>query len=120
MLLELRVENYAVIDNVAVEFAPGLNLLTGETGAGKSIILGALKFLLGERAERGVVRSGTPSAGIEAVFYLGDTKEIDSLLAECGVDACNGGELILKRTIAAEGSGRQFINSSPCNLSVLK
>ena len=120
MLRSLRIRNLALVEELEWELAAGFTAVTGETGAGKSVILGALKFLLGERADRGVVRSGSPSAGIEAVFFLGETKEIDSLLEESGIDPCQEGELILKRTIAAEGAGRQFINGSPCNLSVLK
>ena len=120
MLRSLRIRNLALVVELEWELAAGFTAVTGETGAGKSVILGALKFLLGERADRGVVRSGSPSAGIEAVFSLGDTEEIDTLLEESGIDPCQEGELILKRTIAAEGAGRQFINGSPCNLSVLK
>jgi DNA repair protein RecN (Recombination protein N) len=108
------------VEELEWDLPAGFTAVTGETGAGKSIILGALKFLLGERADRGVVRSGATSAGIEALFTLGETSEIDTLLEEHGVDTCQEGELILKRTIAAEGAGRQFINGSPCNLSVLK
>ena len=67
MLLELRLENYAVIDNVAVEFAPGLNLLTGETGAGKSILIDALALLLGERASSDIIRSGAEKADRKSV-----------------------------------------------------
>jgi DNA repair protein RecN (Recombination protein N) len=123
MLRSLRIRNLALVEELEWDLPAGFTAVTGETGAGKSIILGALKFLLGERADRGVVRAGASSAGIEALFHLGETKEIDALLEESGVDACQEGELILKRTIAAEGSGgagRQFINGSPCNLSVLK
>ena len=123
MLRSLRIRNLALVEELEWELPAGFTAVTGETGAGKSIILGALKFLLGERADRGVVRAGASSAGIEAVFSLGETKEIDSLLEESGIDPCQEGELFLKRTIAAEGSGtsgRQFINGSPCNLSVLK
>jgi DNA repair protein RecN (Recombination protein N) len=120
MLRSLRIRNLALVEELEWELPAAFTAVTGETGAGKSVILGALKFLLGERADRGVVRSGAPSAGIEAVFSLGETSEIDSLLEESGVDPCQEGELILKRTIAAEGAGRQFINGSPCNLSVLK
>jgi DNA repair protein RecN (Recombination protein N) len=108
------------VEELEWDLPAGFTAVTGETGAGKSIILGALKFLLGERADRGVVRSGATSAGIEALFALGETSDIDALLEEHGVDPCQEGELILKRTIAAEGAGRQFINGSPCNLSVLK
>ena len=120
MLRSLRIRNLALVEGLEWELPGGFTAVTGETGAGKSVILGALKFLLGERADRGVVRSGASSAGIEAVFSLGETAEIDALLGESGVDPCQEGELILKRTIAAEGAGRQFINGSACNLSVLK
>ena len=120
MLRSLRIRNLALVEELEWELPTGFTAVTGETGAGKSIILGALKFLLGERADRGVVRSGAPSAGIEAVFHLGQNVEINELLEESGIDSCQEGELILKRTIAAEGSGRQFINGSPCNLSLLK
>lgn len=120
MIRSLRIRNLALVEELEWELAAGFTAVTGETGAGKSVILGALKFLLGERADRGVVRSGSPSAGIEAVFSLGETGEIDALLEESGIDPCQEGELILKRTIAVEGAGRQFINGSPCNLSVLK
>lgn len=120
MLRSLRIRNLALVEALEWELPAGFTAVTGETGAGKSVILGALKFLLGERADRGVVRSGSTTAAIEAVFSLGDTSEIDALLEESGVDPCQDGELILKRSIAAEGSGRQFINGSACNLSVLK
>jgi DNA repair protein RecN (Recombination protein N) len=120
MLRSLRIRNLALVEELAWELPAGFITITGETGAGKSIIIGALKFLLGERADRSVVRSGATSAGIEAVFDLGDSSEIDALLAERGIDPCQEGELILKRSIAAEGSSRQFINGSPCNLSLLK
>ena len=120
MLRSLRIRNLALVEELEWELSPGFTAVTGETGAGKSVILGALKFLLGERADRGVVRAGAASAGIEAVFSLDDTAGIDALLEESGVDPCQDGELILKRTIAAEGNGRQFVNGSACNLSVLK
>ena len=122
MLRSLRIRNLALVEELEWDLPAGFTAVTGETGAGKSIILGALKFLLGERADRGVVRAGATSAGIESVFSLTETKEINDLLEEFGVDPCVDGELILKRTIAAEGSGtgRQFINGCPCNLSVLK
>ena len=120
MLRSLRIRNLALVEELSWELPSGFTTITGETGAGKSIIIGALKFLLGERADRGVVRSGASSAGIEAVFALGDSGEIDALLEERGVDLCQDGELILKRSIAAEGSSRQFINGSPCTLGLLK
>ena len=120
MLRSLRIRNLALVDELEWELPPAFTAVTGETGAGKSIILGALKFLLGERADRGVVRTGEESASIEAFFSITDTAEIDALLEVHGIDSCQEEGLILRRTIAAEGSGRQFINGSPCNLAVLK
>lgn len=120
MLRSLRIRNLALVEELSWELPAGFITITGETGAGKSIIIGALKFLLGERADRSVVRAGAASAGIEAVFSLSETAGIDALLEESGVDSCQDGELILKRSIAAEGNSRQFINGSPCNLGLLK
>ncbi len=118
MLLELRVENYAVIDNVAVEFASGLNLLTGETGAGKSILIDALALLLGEKASPEVIRHGAEKAVVAAVFEL-EGKRTADVLAVNGVDA-EDGELILRREIAPGGRGRVFINNQPATVAVLK
>ena len=123
MLRSLRIRNLALVEELDWTLQSGFTAITGETGAGKSIIIGALSFLLGDRADRSLVRAGASSAGIEAVFELGQNDEIAELLEERGVDPCHNGELILKRTITSEGSGsggRQFINGSPCNLSVLK
>ncbi|HYL16480.1 MAG TPA: DNA repair protein RecN [Terriglobales bacterium] len=118
MLFELRLENYAVIDNVAVEFAPGLNLLTGETGAGKSILIDALALLLGEKASSDVIRTGAERAVISAVFQ-GEDKKVAHILEENGIDA-EEGSLILRREIAAAGKGRVFVNNQPASVSVLK
>jgi len=120
MLRSLRIRNLALVEELSWELPAGFITITGETGAGKSIVIGALKFLLGERADRGVVRSGASSAGIEAVFSVDDSAEIDALLEDRGIDQCQEGELILKRSIAVEGNSRQFINGSPCNLGLLK
>ena len=123
MLRSLRIRNLALVEELDWTLQSGFTAITGETGAGKSIIIGALSFLLGDRADRSLVRAGATSAGIEAVFELGRNDEVAELLEERGVDPCQDGELILKRTITSEGSGsggRQFINGSPCNLSVLK
>ena len=118
MLLELRVENYAVIDNVAVEFAPGLNLLTGETGAGKSILIDALALLLGDKASSDAVRHGTEKATVSAVFDA-DSPTIAAILEANGIDA-EEGQIILRREIAASGKGRVFINNQPATVGVLK
>ena len=118
MLLELRVENYAVIDNVAVEFASGLNLLTGETGAGKSILIDALALLLGDKASSDAVRHGTEKATVSAVFDA-DSSAIESVLEANGIEP-EDGQIILRREIAAGGKGRVFINNQPATVAVLK
>lgn len=118
MLLELRVENYAVIDNVVVEFAPGLNLLTGETGAGKSILIDALTLLLGDKASAEVIRHGTDKAVVSALFE-GEAAAIAAVLRENGLDA-EGEQVILRREITANGRGRVFINNQPATVGVLK
>ena len=119
MLLELRLENYAVIDNLAVEFAPGLNLLTGETGAGKSILIDALALLMGEKASPDLVRAGSDRAVLAAVFEVEPESEkvVSQILENNGIDADDSG-LILRREIAAKG--RVFVNNQPATVSVLR
>lgn len=121
MLVELRLENYAVIDNVVIEFAAGLNLLTGETGAGKSILIDALGLLLGEKSSTDVIRTGADRAVVAAVFESEGVsgRFIESVLETNGLDAENG-SLILRREIAAGGKGRVFINNQPATVTVLK
>src|SRR5271169_6649813 len=109
VLLELRVENYAVIDNVAVEFAAGLNLLTGETGAGKSILIDALALLLGDKASTDAIRHGTDKAIVSAVFEA-ESPAIGTVLESNGIDwEEDAGQLILRREIAVGGKGRVFV-----------
>ncbi len=121
MLAELRLENYAVIDNVVVEFAPGLNLLTGETGAGKSILIDALGLLLGDKASPEVIRTGAERAVVAAVFESEGSalNAIEEILESNGLDS-EGASLILRREIAAGGKGRVFINNQPAIVAVLK
>ena len=122
MLLELRLENYAVIDNVAVEFAAGLNLLTGETGAGKSILIDALSLLLGNKASSEVIRSGAERAVISAVFEAEGSadKALAKILESNGLDQSDDGSLIIRREIASGGKGRVFVNNQPATVAVLK
>ena len=122
MLVELRLENYAVIDNVAVEFASGLNLLTGETGAGKSILIDALALLLGEKASSDVIRAGADRAVISAVFQGEGPSEkpLAETLAANGLDESDDGSLILRREIATGGKGRVFVNNQPATVAVLR
>ncbi len=118
MLLELRVENYAVIDHVVAEFGPGLNLLTGETGAGKSILIDALALLLGEKASGDVIRHSAEKAVVSAVFEV-DDKRTSLVLESNGLD-CDNSELILRREILPGGRGRVFVNNQPATVAVLK
>ena len=123
MLAELRLENYAVIDNLAVEFAAGLNLLTGETGAGKSILIDALALLLGEKASTDVIRTGADRATMTAVFEIdGRTETILTRILEAnGIDPHDEHEsIILRREIALGGKGRVFINNQPATVGVLR
>ena len=123
MLVELRLENYAVIDNLKVEFASGLNLLTGETGAGKSILIDALALLLGDKASSAVIRSGNERAVLTAVFELeGESEKNASKILEAnGIDGNeNDPSLILRREIAVSGKGRVFVNNQPATVSVLR
>src|SRR5450432_3333592 len=122
MLIELRLENYAVIDNLVVEFASGLNLLTGETGAGKSILIDALALLLGDKASSDVIRAGADRAVISAVFEAEGAaeKHLAQILESNGLDEADDGSLILRREIATGGKGRVFVNNQPATVAVLR
>jgi len=122
VLTELRLENYAVIDNLVVEFGPGLNLLTGETGAGKSILIDALALLLGDKASSDVIRTGAEKSVISAVIEVEGIagRSVEKILDANGLDESDDGSLILRREIAAGGKGRVFVNNQPATVSVLK
>ncbi|GGA61699.1 DNA repair protein RecN [Edaphobacter acidisoli] len=117
MLLELRAENYAVIDRASAAFGAGLNLLTGETGAGKSILIDALVLLLGGKASADVVRHGEEKAVVGCVFEM--TPGAAAILEENGIDA-EGDEVLLRREILANGKGRVFVNNQPATVGVLR
>lgn len=119
-LASLRIRNLALVEDLAWQPGPGLVAITGETGAGKSLLIGALQLLLGERADKSLIRSGADACTVEAAFETADSRELDAWLEEQGTEPCADGQLFLKRTLSAAGSGRQFVNGSPCTLSVLK
>jgi DNA repair protein RecN (Recombination protein N) len=117
MLLELRAENYAVIDHAVAGFGTGLNLLTGETGAGKSILIDALALLLGSKASSDVVRFGAEKAVLGCVFE--STPGAEEILERNGIDP-EGGEILLRREIGSNGKGRVFVNNQPATVAVLR
>lgn len=119
MLLSLRIRNLALVDQLEWQPESGFVAVTGETGAGKSIILGALNLILGERADRSLIRSGADQASVEAVFQM-DAGDLNGWLEEKGLDPCEEDQLLLKRVIGRAGSGRQFVNGSAATLAVLK
>lgn len=115
----LRIKNLALVEDLEWHLAPGFTAITGETGAGKSIIIGALQLLLGERTDKSLIRTGSESCAIEAVFEGAELGQLASLLNESGVESSDG-ELIVKRSFSTSGTNRQFINGSPTTLGVLK
>lgn len=117
MLKEIRITNFAIIDELRVDFAEGLNVITGETGAGKSIIIGALGLILGERASLEQIRGSEDSASVEALFDIGGRPEIREMLEDMGVEASD--ELVIKRVSSRSGKGRTYINGSLSNIAYL-
>lgn len=122
MLATLKIENLALIDSLEIEFAAGTNIVTGETGAGKSIIIGAVQLILGHRADRSLIRAGADSCRISAVLELDNNiallREVNGLLEHSGVAPCDDGQLIIHRTMTAK-STKAFVNSTPITLQVL-
>ena len=118
MLTELRVRNFAIIEQLTLPLARGFNVLTGETGAGKSIIVGALGLLLGERANTDVVRTGTDKALVEGTFDIADRPELAALLDQRGIDV-DESTVVLKREVAAAGRARAWVNGTPVTAAVL-
>ena len=119
VLTLLRIKNLALVEELEWQIGPGFVAITGETGAGKSIIIGALQLLLGERADKSLIRTGADLCTVEAVFSGKDLQKLNPQLVETGIEPCEE-DLILKRTLSSTGTNRQFINGSPTTLSVLK
>jgi DNA repair protein RecN (Recombination protein N) len=126
MLTTLRIKNLALVADLTLELQPGCNVITGETGAGKSILIGALNLVLGERADRTLIRSGSDSCSVEAVFDVSSlraknrgSRPLDIFLDENGLEPCEENQLVLKRVFTSAGANRQFVNGSPTTLAAL-
>src|SRR5947199_570005 len=115
----LRIKNLALVEELEWQMTPGFVAVTGETGAGKSIIIGALQLLLGERADKSLIRTGADLCTVEAVFTGRDLQKLNPELVEAGIEPCED-DLIIKRSFSAAGGTRQFINGSTTTLSILK
>src|SRR5437867_9965551 len=115
----LRIKNLALVEELEWQMGPGFIAVTGETGAGKSIIIGALQLLLGDRADKSLIRTGADVCTVEAVFSGNDLQRLNPKLVEAGIEPCEG-DLIIKRSFSTTGGTRQFINGSPTTLSILK
>jgi DNA repair protein RecN (Recombination protein N) len=134
MLTTLRIKNFALVSDLTLELQSGFNVITGETGAGKSILIGALNLVLGERADRTLIRTGEESCSVEAVFDVEKLRcsvrpvaessratgsTLQSFLEENGLEPCEENQLVLKRTLTSAGANRQFVNGSPTALNTL-
>ena len=120
MLTDLRIKNLALVNDLAIQFSPGYNSITGETGAGKSILIGALGLVLGERADRTLIRDGDDHCSVEAIIDVaGLGKAFHSHLEQNGIEPCEENQLFLKRSFSASGGNRQFVNGSPTTLNIL-
>lgn len=121
MLSVLKIKNLALVDDLVWELGNGLVAVTGQTGAGKSMIVGALKLILGERANHDLIRTGEATCSVEAIFELHtNLPRVNALLEEAGLETCEGNTLVVKRVFGAGGGNKQFINCSPATLGVLK
>ncbi len=120
MLQHLSVRNLAIVEEASVVFGQGLNIITGETGAGKSVLMGALDLVLGGRADKSSIREGASEAWVEAVFSLSDTRTVDALLDAGGLPPCEEGSLIVRRSVAAAGAGRCLVNDAAVTVQTLR
>lgn len=119
ILTLLRIKNLALVEDLEWQLGAGFTVITGETGAGKSIIIGALQLLLGERTDKSLIRTGADVCAVEAVFIGAELEKLNRQLSDAGIETCDG-ELIVKRSFSSTGTNRQFINGSPATLTVLK
>ena len=119
-LSSVRIRNLALVDDLSWAPGPGFTAVTGETGSGKSIIVGALKLLIGERADKSLIRSGEEACTVEGSFEVRDAAALNTQLTELGVEPCEDDLLLIKRVVTASGSNRQFINGTATTLNVLK
>src|SRR5216117_1008298 len=115
----LRIKNLALVEELEWQMGPGFVAVTGETGAGKSVIIGELQLLLGERADKSLIRTAADLCTVEAVFSGEDLQKLNPQLVEAGIEGCEN-DLIIKRSFSGGGGTRQFINGSPTTLSILK
>lgn len=120
MLTTLSVRNLALVEQARLEFGPGLNVITGETGAGKSVLISALRLLIGERADRSSIREGADMCSAEAVFELADLKAVNALLEDRGLPPCEENQLFIRRTVKSTTGGGQFVNDAPVSLNTLR
>lgn len=121
MITRLSISNLAIIEKAEVDFAPGLNVLTGETGSGKSVIMGAIGLALGARSDASSVRDGEENSRIEAEFEVGEKRDlVNSVLSDAGLPNCEDGELIIRRVFSGSGAGKVWVNDSRTTLTTLK
>lgn len=121
MITRLSISNLAIIEKAEVDFAPGLNVLTGETGSGKSVIMGAIGLALGARSDASSVRDGEENSRIEAEFEVGEKRDlVNSVLSDAGLPDCEDGELIIRRVLSGSGVGKVWVNDSRTTLTTLK
>ena len=118
MIKSLHIQDYALIEKINVDFNAGLNIITGETGAGKTILIDAMSLLLGERASSDVIRKGAEKSVVEGIFEVDKNKRVKTFLAENELEELP--ELIIRREISSKGSNRCFVNDSPVALNIIK
>src|SRR5882724_7254686 len=120
MLQSLRIRNLALLEEIELDFEVGFTAVTGETGAGKSILLGALTLLAGERADKTIIRQGAPSCDVEASLFFEDPQKIDAVLTELDLPLCEDGFLFIKRSVPRERAPKITVNGGLASSSALQ